>query len=96
MNDNYWKTVSLLLFMLVLIGVGYLGTDYYQTRVTDIYAEGYTAAGTDFGAYLLDLGLKCETIDLLYDTNKTINLIAVQCLPEEVIQYMQQQAVQNG
>ncbi len=94
-DSNYWKVVSLLLFGVVIITVGYLGNDYYQVRVTDIYNEGYNNASIDMGLYLIDRATKCESIDLVYDTNKSLNLIAIQCLPEEVVQYLQQ-GVQNG
>ncbi len=99
-DKNYWKTVSVLLFTIVVICIIYLGNDYYQDRVIDIYNEGYNDSRVDAQweviTYLIDKGTNCEIIPIDYYPNKTLNLVAVECLPQEVIEYMQQQVKQNG
>ncbi len=94
-DTNYWKVMCALLFGIVIIFMAYLGNSYYGDRVTDIYDEGYYDGGIEIIQILIDRALKCETIPLGYTQNETLNLLAIECLPQEVIEYLQQ-GVQNG
>ncbi len=95
-DPNFWKLLCVLFFIFLMIGVVYLLDDAYRENNIELYQEGYINGTQDTLIVMLNKGLNCETIPLRFNETIGINLIAAECLPEEVIEYLQQGAQQNG
>ncbi len=103
MIDKQTMDVKTFLFICVsialVIALGFIATNYYELYTDDIRNDGYLTGVNDSLIYyqnlLLSQAINCELISLGYGEDQTLNLVAVECLPEEVIQYLQQGG-QNG
>ncbi len=94
-DPNFWKLLCVLFFILLVIGVVYFINNQYIESNIKLYNEGYVNGTSDTLLVILDKSLKCEIIPLQYNETIGVNLIAAECLPEEVIEYLQG-AQQNG
>ncbi len=101
--SNQQIDVKTFLFLCVsialVIALVFIGINYHEQYTDDIRNDGYLAGVNDTSLYyqnfLLSQAIDCESIPLNYNENQTLNLVAIECLPQEVIDYLQQ-GVQNG
>lgn len=98
-DPDYWMFMLILCFVFLVISVVYIIDGQYRQHIINTYDQGYNSGinintynqGYNSGInYTLELmfnkALKCETIDLFNET-LGVNLISIECLPEEVIKY---------
>lgn len=87
-DTNYWKVMCVLFCVLTVILGVYMLDDVYRENNIKLFQEGYVNGSQDTALVLFERAVKCEPITL---SNQTVgvNLIAAECLPPEVIEYLQ-------
>ncbi len=93
-NNNLWKCISIFLFIIVIAGVFFQVDNYYAKHMTKMHDDAYNNATIDIVESLFERSVQCQSIPIVYG-NQSLNLIAIECLPQEVIEYLQQ-ASQQG
>lgn len=93
-NKQLWVVVLILLVSIV----GYIGydeyTEYRLEKDQQIALEVYQYANQQIVIEIFNIAVRCESIPIT-SNNQTVNLIAIECMPQEVLEYLQQ-GVQNG
>lgn len=87
-DSNFWKLLCILCFIFLVIGVVYVLNNQYLENNVKLFNDGYINGTQDIVLILFNKAVKCETIPIS-NLSVGINLISIECLPEEVIQYLQ-------
>ena len=90
---NYILIITVLAMICCLFVLNIVLENYKDNQVL-MFQEGYNNGTRDVALILFDKAVKCEAIPLSNET-VGINLIAAECLPEEVIEYLKGRQ-QNG